>query len=589
MTVEQQLTMDRPADAAVSSVPDGPGIKTILLHILDDEFNDQRIETALGLARAACAHVSCLHVTPTEAYVAFDTFGGVFVMKDVMRAIDESTAALQIRVEERIKQEDVSWAYEELAGDTASILLRRAALADILVTSREPVRRDFVGPTIGFLGDLLHGARTPLLIPGSDRAPFDPNGPALVAWKGSIEAADAVRASLGLLKLASNVRVIEVPEGKTGPKDFPATKLLEYLSRHGIHAELRVEPSPTGEAGHEVIAGMIMAEATPDAIADAPAAYSDVPKLGPPLPGDLGRAILDRQRQLGAEGQGASSGTARDPEAERAGAERKRLASEEQAARASSVLVQLSRATPGNSATPPTEPPPPSASPSMSEPAVAGTASLGPQQHKLDFVRSIDGDTNSHSLTGPFSPSTLSAGTIIPASLITGLNSDVPGMVIAQVTENVRDSATGRTVLIPQGARLIGEYDSVVAFGQKRALLVWSRIVFPDGSSVRLDSMPATDAAGYAGLEDKVDFHEWRLLKGILLSSILGAGTEFSAGGNDGDIVRALRDTTWQNGSRAGDQIVSRNLDVQPTLTVRPGWPVRAIVHKDLVLSPWRG
>ena len=160
--------------------------------------------------------------------------------------------------------------------------------------------------------------------------------------------------------------------------------------------------------------------------------------------------------------------------------------------------------------------------------------------------------------------------------------------MLAQVTEPVRDSATGSAVLIPQGARLIGSYDSMVAFGQKRALVVWQRIVLPDGSSVRLDNVPAADVAGYAGLEDKVNFHEWRLLKGIALSTLLGVGTELSIGG-DGDLVRALRESAQTNGARAGEAIVSRNLDVQPTLTVRPGWPVRAVLHKDLVLKPWRG
>lgn len=123
----------------------------------------------------------------------------------------------------------------------------------------------------------------------------------------------------------------------------------------------------------------------------------------------------------------------------------------------------------------------------------------------------------------------------------------------------------------------------------ERALLVWQRILLPDGSSVRLDNMPAADAAGYAGLEDKVDFHEWRLLKGVALSSLLGVGSELGYGGDDRDLVRALRESAQQNGARAGDAIVSRNLDVQPTLTIRPGWPVRAILHKDLVLKPWRG
>ncbi|HEX8937584.1 MAG TPA: universal stress protein [Sphingomicrobium sp.] len=267
MAIEQRLTIERPIETAVA-LPDTSGIKTILLHILDDEFHDQRIETALSLARAFSAHVSCVHVTPTEAYVAFENFGGVFVMEDFMSAIDQRNADLQFRVKERFKHEDVSWDYEHVTGNVASILLGRAALADILITSRQPARRDFVGPTVGFLGDLLHHSRTPLLIPGSDGSQFDPGGLALIAWNGSIEGADAVRASLGLLKLASSVEVLQVPEGELDPKDFPATSLLEYLSRHGIHAELSLEPSPTGDVRHDLVAGLIMAEAK-----DAGAAY----------------------------------------------------------------------------------------------------------------------------------------------------------------------------------------------------------------------------------------------------------------------------------------------------------------------------
>jgi type IV secretory pathway VirB10-like protein len=157
------------------------------------------------------------------------------------------------------------------------------------------------------------------------------------------------------------------------------------------------------------------------------------------------------------------------------------------------------------------------------------------------------------------------------------------------VTENVRDSATGRTTLIPQGARLIGSYDSAVAFGQRRALVAWTRIVLPDGSSVDLDNMPAVDSAGYSGLADTVDSHGWQLLKGIGLSTLLGAGTQLSLGGSGSSLVRAVRESTQQNAAHAGDQITSRNLDVQPTIRVRPGWRVRAIVNKDLVLRPWRG
>jgi len=192
-------------------------------------------------------------------------------------------------------------------------------------------------------------------------------------------------------------------------------------------------------------------------------------------------------------------------------------------------------------------------------------------------------------LSGPqLVMASLAAGTLIPASLITGLDSDLPGMVLAQVTQNVRDSATGRTILVPQGARLVGKYDSAVAYGQRRALLVWTRIVMPDGSSIRLDAMPATDSAGYSGIEDRVDSHTWQMIKGIVLSSVLGVGTELGFGSRESALVRAIRESAQQNSAQAGDQITSRNLDVQPTIRVRPGWPVRAIVNRDLVLQPWR-
>jgi len=212
------------------------------------------------------------------------------------------------------------------------------------------------------------------------------------------------------------------------------------------------------------------------------------------------------------------------------------------------------------------------------------------QQRKADFLAGKDGagDVNPHALLPAASPWTISAGSVISASLITGLNSDLPGLVTAQVTENVYDTVTGRTLLIPQGSRLIGSYDSVVAFGQKRALVAWQRIILPDGSSVRIDNVPATDTVGYAGLADKVDMHTWQLLKGVALSTLLGVGTQISIGG-DSDLVRAIRESTQQSASRAGDQLVSRNLGIQPTIRVRPGWPLRVVAHKDIVLRPWRG
>lgn len=181
------------------------------------------------------------------------------------------------------------------------------------------------------------------------------------------------------------------------------------------------------------------------------------------------------------------------------------------------------------------------------------------------------------------------AGTILSASLVTGINSDVPGQVIAQVTENVYDTVTGRYLLIPQGARLLGTYDSVIAFGQERALVVRNRIINPDGSSIVIDKLSATDTAGYAGLEDEVDFHTWRLIKGVVLSTLLGVGTELTFSGDESDLVTAFRESAQSSTNQAGQRITERNLNIQPTITIRPGWPLRVIVNKDIILRPYRG
>lgn len=349
---------------------------------------------------------------------------------------------------------------------------------------------------------------------------------------------------------------------------------------------LALDPPSFRLAAGQEEAGVPLAKGTPDALANVPGSYGDVPSLGPPLPGDLGRPILEHQRRL-EEPATAPANPAAPSEADRpraaAEAERQRLAAAREAARNSAVIVQLA----GRGGSVAQAAPAEADAQGDHKAATPAPAKGGAQQRRLDFARSDPGDTSPHRLQAAPSPWTLSAGTIIPASLITGLNSDLPGTVIAQVTENVRDSATGRMVLIPQGARLIGSYDSVVAYGQRRALLVWQRVLLPDGSSLRLDNMPATDLSGYAGVEDQVDFHTWRLLKGIALSTLLGVGTELSLGSGESDLVRALRESAQQNAARAGDQITQRNLGVQPTITVRPGWPLRAIIHKDLVLRPW--
>ena len=328
-----------------------------------------------------------------------------------------------------------------------------------------------------------------------------------------------------------------------------------------------------------------------DALAAAPKSYGDVPRLGPPLPGDLGRPILEQERSMQ---QGSASGS--EPISQGSKEPDRSLGHEASgsaamAARSAGLMFQLGSADPRpdmNSEQGST------GDPLRSNPAKLQAEPSAPevsasQKEMLDFARAETGTQIRHSLIpAPASPS-LSAGTLISASLVTGLNSDLPGMVVAQVTENVRDSATGHYVLIPQGSRLIGSYDSLVAYGQRRALLIWNRIVLPDGSSVELDHMPATDASGYSGVSDGVDSHTWQLLKGIGMATLLGIGTQLSFGGSGSDLVRAIRESAQENAAHAGDQITSRNLSIQPTVTVRPGWPIRALVNKDLELPPWRG
>jgi len=181
------------------------------------------------------------------------------------------------------------------------------------------------------------------------------------------------------------------------------------------------------------------------------------------------------------------------------------------------------------------------------------------------------------------------AGTAIAASLVSGLNSDLPGFVIAQVTEHVYDTVSGRFLLIPQGSRLIGKYDNITAFGQERALVVWQRIILPDGTSIVIDNLPATDTGGYAGLADEVDLHTWKLLKGVALATVLGVGSELVFSSSDSDLIKALQQSTQGTTNRAGQRLIERQLNVQPTIKVRPGWPLRVIVHKDILLRAYRG
>ncbi|MFO1143005.1 MAG: TrbI/VirB10 family protein [Amaricoccus sp.] len=308
-----------------------------------------------------------------------------------------------------------------------------------------------------------------------------------------------------------------------------------------------------------------------DGLAGLPRDYTG-PVLGPPLPGDLGRPILNAQTR------------APDLTPEVDPAEQRRLA-EEEAARVSKVFFQTG--------------------PSGGTPAAApfgagglgfagGAAGSGGGGSIADRQQAfVEGPVDRRTIapdriTAPASPWLLQAGSVIPAALVTGIRSDLPGQVTAQVTESVYDSPTGSILLIPQGARLVGAYMNDVGFGQRRVLLVWTRLIYPDGSSIVLERLPGADAGGYAGLEDGVDYHWGAIARAAAVSALLGAGAELAT--DDGDrLMRALRDGAQDTINDAGQQIVRRQLDVQPTLTIRPGFPLRIIVTRDLVLEPPQG
>ena len=311
---------------------------------------------------------------------------------------------------------------------------------------------------------------------------------------------------------------------------------------------------------------------TPDGLANLPHDYTglpkSVPKLGPPLPGDLGKPIVN----AGAPAPGMPS-----PEAQQ-------LAQEQEAA----LKSRLFATTAVQNHAPATQPVSRQPSPAPRN----ASAELTSQDHKLAFLNgSVDRRTTSPDrIQPPASPYVLQAGSVIPASLITGLRSDLPGEVTAQVTEDVYDSPTGKILLIPQGARLLGQYDAQVAFGQTRALLVWTRLIMPNGTSIVLDRLPATDTEGYAGLEDQVDNHWGMVFKAAILSTILSVGSEAGIStNNNGSLAVAIQQGMSQSVNEAGERVVSRSLNIQPTITIRPGFPVRVLVTRDLVLKPYRG
>jgi len=192
-------------------------------------------------------------------------------------------------------------------------------------------------------------------------------------------------------------------------------------------------------------------------------------------------------------------------------------------------------------------------------------------------------------LQKPLSDYEIKAGTVIPAALITGLNSDLPGEIIGQVTEHVYDTAIGRHLLIPQGAKILGRYNAQIGFGRDRAQIVWDRLIMPNGDSAQLEAMVGTDKAGYAGLADQVDHHFGRLIGAVVLSSFISVGANLATDRGD-NVTDALGDAAAQQAAEIGSEIVNRQLDLQPTITVRPGFKLNILVNKDIVFpEPYSG
>jgi type IV secretion system protein VirB10 len=221
------------------------------------------------------------------------------------------------------------------------------------------------------------------------------------------------------------------------------------------------------------------------------------------------------------------------------------------------------------------------------------------QDAKREFLEgsglSEQDETNPHLVRQPISPYEVTAGMIVPAVLVTQGDSDLPGLMTGRVRENVYDSATGRHLLIPQGTTIVGVYDSVVTFGQQRLLVAWQRLIFPDGTKLNIGGMPGTDLLGAAGFDDQVDRHYQRVFGGALLLSVMTAGVTLSQeddnpsgldqGSTRDQVKNTLATALGQNLGEAASQMLRREMNVQPTLRVRPGYRFNVLVNKDLIFE----
>jgi len=323
------------------------------------------------------------------------------------------------------------------------------------------------------------------------------------------------------------------------------------------------------------------AKPAPDGLATLPRDYAGLPRNVPPLP--------DGRTQPLARAQAPPSGA----QTSAASPIQQLITDETEGARGSRLFATTSIAD-RTTLTPPA--PMPSDQQTATSigradtPAVDPDSTLAMQDRKAAFLKvAVDRKTVSPDrLVEPASRYIVQAGAVIAAALLTGIRSDLPGQVTAQVSENIYDSPTGNYLLIPQGSKLIGVYDSQITFGQDRVLLVWTRLIMPNGNSIVLERQSGADAEGFAGLADEVDHHWGRLFMAAALSTLLAVGSELGTNTNDDAIIQALRRGGSDSLNQTGQQVVRRNLNIQPTLTIRPGFPVRVIVNRDLVLMAYR-
>ncbi|WP_068819770.1 TraB/TrbI/VirB10 family type IV secretion system protein [Xanthomonas graminis] len=333
------------------------------------------------------------------------------------------------------------------------------------------------------------------------------------------------------------------------------------------------------------------------------------PKLGPPMPGEVGQMQYAAQKQ--AETRAYGGGGAQPQTAAQQFAAQQDLQRLQQAANARYAKTSFQQGGapgPGGNMGPQAlGGMPPEAHDALQQQmlaqaaAAAAAAGGGDKTARDDANRQDDkrqfmdekraSGTLESRLAPPATPTVVSAGTMIPALFLTGINSDLPGLITAQVSQPVYDTPTGRHVIIPQGSVLIGAYDSRVTFGQNRVLLVWQRLRFPNGFSLDLEGMPGVDLSGYAGVSDKLNNHWGKVLSSVLLSSTVAAAVATAEGDSfssfQRDAGQAASQGAAQQINQAGAQLLQRSINIQPTLEIRPGQRVAVMVNKDLALSPY--